>query len=146
MRKFYCQIDILQRSRNITKSITNRQEITQYSLLVVLRCVQPVFILIDVYNKQITVAENIRPQRREDIVSGDRSYFYRAVALKRDETGDEKYEEISRSSCSLFQKNPKVFALTLSSTAKVKKKKKKKITVSPTLKFSTMIFSADLTD
>ena len=39
--------------------------------------------------------------------------FFRAVALWKDEIGDEKHEEIPRSSDSLFEKNPKVFELQL---------------------------------
>ena len=81
--------------------------------MVVLKCEQPVFVLIDVSNNQITADKNIRPQRREVVVSGDANCFYRAIALRRDETGDEKHEKISRSSSSLFQKNPKVFKLPL---------------------------------
>ena len=68
---------------------------------------------------KIMAAENIRPQRREVAVSGDRNCFYRAVAPRRDETADEKHEEINRSS-----------SLTIFSTAKT-------VTVSPTLTFLT---------
>ena len=53
-------------------------------------------------------------------VSGDGNRFYRPVALRRDKTGNEKHEEISRSSSSFFQKNPRVSELlpfaTVSST------------------------------
>ena len=33
--------------------------------------VQPIFILVNVSNKQITTSENISPQRREVVVNGD---------------------------------------------------------------------------
>ena len=49
------------------------------------------------------------PQRREIVIRGNGDCFYPAVALWRDETNDEKHEEISRWSSSLFQKNPEVF-------------------------------------
>ena len=65
--------------------------------------------LLNVFNKQITTFENILPLRREVVVHRDGNYFYRAVALWKDEIGDEKHEEIPRSSDSLFEKNPKVF-------------------------------------
>ena len=65
--------------------------------------------LVNVFNKQITTIENIPPQRREVIVSGDGNYFNRAVALWKDEISDEKHEDIPRPSDSLFEKNPKVF-------------------------------------
>ena len=51
--------------------------------------------------------------RREVVVHGDGNYFYRAVALWKDEISDEKHEEIPRSSDSLFEKNPKVSELQL---------------------------------
>ena len=86
---------------------------SEYSLFVVFKCVQPVFVLIDVFDKQITAVENIRSLRREVVVRGDKNCFFRAVALGRDETGDEKHKEISGSSTSLFQKDPKVFELPL---------------------------------
>ena len=44
---------------------------SEYSLFVVFKCVQPVFVLIDVFDKQITAVENIRSLRREDVVRGD---------------------------------------------------------------------------
>ena len=69
--------------------------------------------LLNVFNKQITTFENILPLRREVVVHRDGNYFYRAVALWKDEIGDEKHEEIPRSSDSLFEKNPKVFELQL---------------------------------
>ena len=52
--------------------------------------VQPVFILVNVLNKQIAMSENMPPQRREVVVSGDENYFYRAVALWKDEISDEE--------------------------------------------------------
>ena len=55
----------------------------------------------------------ILPLRREVVVHRDGNYFYRAVSLWKDEIGDEKHEEIPRSSDSLFEKNPKVFELQL---------------------------------
>lgn len=47
----------------------------------------------------------------EKSLSAEMIFFYSKadVALWRDETSDEKREEISRSSSSLFQKYPKVF-------------------------------------
>ena len=69
--------------------------------------------LLNVFNKQITTFENILPLRREVVVHRDGNYFYRAVALWKDEIGDGKHEEIPRSSDSLFEKNPKVFELQL---------------------------------
>ena len=69
--------------------------------------------LVNVYNEQITTFENIPLLRREVVVHGDGKYFYRAVALWKDEISDEKHEEIPRSSDSLFEKNPKVFQLQL---------------------------------
>ena len=57
--------------------------------------------------------ENITPQRREVVVSGDGYYFYRAVSLWKDKISDEKYEDIPRSSDSLCEKNPEVFELQL---------------------------------
>ena len=71
--------------------------------------VQSAFILFNVLTKQIKTSEEIPPQRREVIVSGDGHCLCWAVALWKDETSDEKYEEIPRSSDSLFEKNPKVF-------------------------------------
>ena len=52
---------------------------------------------------------NLPPQRREIVVRGDGNCFYRAIALRRDETSDKKHEEIRRLSSSLIDKNPKVF-------------------------------------
>ena len=69
--------------------------------------------LVNVFNEQITMFENIPLWRREAVVHGDGKYFYRAVALWKDEISDEKHEEIPRSSDSLFEKNPKVFELQL---------------------------------
>ena len=64
------------------KIAINRQEITHLSLFSCIYIyVQPVFALFKVFNKQITTFENITPQRREVVVSGDGYYFYRAVAL-----------------------------------------------------------------
>ena len=64
--------------------------------------------LVNVFNEQITTFENIPPIRREVVFHWDGNYFYRAVALWKDEISDQKYEEIPRSSDSLFEKNPKV--------------------------------------
>ena len=69
--------------------------------------------LVNVFNEQITTFENIPPLRREVVVHGDGNYFYRAVALWKDEISDEKHEDIPRPSDSLFEKNPKVFELKL---------------------------------
>ena len=71
--------------------------------------VQSAFILFNLLTKQIKTSEEIPPQRREVIVSGDGHCLCWAVALWKDEISDEKYEEIPRSSDSLFEKNPKVF-------------------------------------
>ena len=70
---------------------------------------QPVFVLVNVSNEQITTFENIPPLRREVLVHRDGNYFYWAVALWKDEISDEKHEEIPRSSDSLFE----VFELQL---------------------------------
>ena len=75
--------------------------------------VQPVFMLINVFNEQITTFENIPRLRRKVAVRRDGNYFYRAVALRKDEISDENHEEIPRSSDSLFAKNPKVSELQL---------------------------------
>ena len=69
--------------------------------------------LLNVFNKQITTFENILPLRREVVVHRDGNYFYRAVSLCKDEIGDEKHEEIPRSSDSLFEKiNGYVFKIS----------------------------------
>ena len=47
--------------------------------LVVFIHVRPIFIFANVFDRQITF-ENILPQRREVVVSGDGNYFYRANA------------------------------------------------------------------
>ena len=47
------------------------------------------------------MSENITPERRQVIVSGDENCFYRAVALWKDEISDEKRKEIPRSSDNL---------------------------------------------
>ena len=74
--------------RNITKLTTN-----QYSFNRIYgTCVQPVLVLVNVFDKQITAAENVCPQRREVIINGNGNCFHRAVALGRDETGDNKHE------------------------------------------------------
>ena len=44
------------------------------------------------------MSENIPPQRRQVIVSRDENYFYRAVALRKDEISDEKQKQIPWSS------------------------------------------------
>ena len=76
--------------------------------------------LVNVFNEQITMFENIPLLRREVVVHGDGKYFYRAVALWKDEISDEKHEEIPRSSDSLFEKNPKVSELQLFSSNSLK--------------------------
>ena len=65
--------------------------------------------LVNVFNEQITMFENIPLLKREVVVHGDGKYVYRAVALWKDEISDEKHEEIPRSSDSLFE----VFELQL---------------------------------
>ena len=88
--------------------------------------------LVNVFNEQITIFENIPLLRREVVVHGDGKYVYRAVALWKDEISDEKHEEIPRSSDSLFEKNPKVFELQLFFSNSLKDLvKKSKITESP---------------
>lgn len=47
----------------------------------VFMCVQSVFLLVHVLNKQVTASENIPPLKGEDVVGGDGNYFYRAVVL-----------------------------------------------------------------
>ena len=59
------------------------------------------------------MSENIPPQKREVIVSGDVNCFHPAVALWQDNISDEKHKEIPWSSDSLFEKNPEVFELQL---------------------------------
>ena len=49
--------------------------------------------LVNVFNEQITTFENIPLLRREVVVHGDGKYFYRAVALWKDEISDEKHEK-----------------------------------------------------
>ena len=51
--------------------------------------VQPIFILVNVSDKQITTSENITLRRREFVVSEDGNLFYRAVAFRKDEIGGE---------------------------------------------------------
>ena len=75
--------------------------------------VQSIFILFNILNKQITLSENISPQRREVIVCGGGNRCNRAVVLRKDEMSSEKQEEIPRLSDSLFENNPKVFELPL---------------------------------
>ena len=87
--------------------------------------------LVNVFNEQITTFENIPLLRREVVVHNGK-YFYRAVALWKDEISDEKHEEIPRSSDSLFEKNPKVFELQLFFSNSLKDLvKKSKITGTP---------------
>ena len=78
--------------------------------------VQPIFILVNVSDKQITTSENITLRRREFVVSEDGNLFYRAVAFRKDEIGGEKHEEIPWSSDGLFENNPKVLELPLLSS------------------------------
>ena len=56
---------------------------------------------VNVSNKQITTSENIPPQRREVVVSGDGNCFYLAVAIRKDEISGDKHQEIPRSSVCL---------------------------------------------
>ena len=78
--------------------------------------VQPIFILVNVSDKQITTSENITPRRREVVVSGDGNLFYQTVTFRKDEIGGEKHEEIPWSSDGLFENNPKVLELPLLSS------------------------------
>ena len=64
--------------------------------------------LVNVLNRQITTFENIPPLRREVVVHGDGNYFYRAVALWKDEISDGKHEEIPHSSDSLRKSLTKI--------------------------------------
>lgn len=72
--------------------------------------------------------------------SGDGNCFYRAVVIRRDETGDETRRSVggvtvcSRKIQRFLSCHSSLFSVT------------KTVTVSSTLKFSTMISSADLTD
>ena len=77
--------------RNITKLTTNKYSFNR----IYGTCVQPVLVLVNVFDKQITAAENVCPHRREVIINGNGNCFHRAVALGRDETSDNKHEEIS---------------------------------------------------
>ena len=62
---------------------------------------------------QITTYVNIPPlQERSRCQWGWKLFFYRDVALWKDEISNEKHEKISRSS--LFENNPKIFVLPLS--------------------------------
>ena len=79
-------------------------------------CVQLIFILVNVSDKQITTSENITPRRREVVVSGDGNLFYQTVTFRKDEIGGEKHEEIPWSSDGLFENNPKVLELPLLSS------------------------------
>ena len=91
-----------------------------------------ILILVNVLHKQITLSENIPPQRREVVVCGDGNRFYRAVALRKDEMSREKHEEIPGLSDRLFEINPKVFELPLfSSTSLNDLVRKSKITGTP---------------
>ena len=113
LRKVYCEIDVAQWSRNITKLTTNHQGINQYSILVVSLSVYSMFsyLLSFLINKLRRLKIYILKGEKSGDVSGDGNRFYRPVALRRDETGNEKHEEISRSSSSFFQKNPRVSEL-----------------------------------
>ena len=76
------------------------------------------------------MSENRPPQRRE-VVSRDGNCFYRAVALWKDEIGNEKQAKILRSSDNLSRKT-KVFELPLISSNSLKDLvRKSKITGTP---------------
>ena len=62
------------------------------------------FLISYVLRKRIMASGNIPPQRRADVVRGNGNYFYRAIALWRDEMSDEKQGE----TC-LIEKIPTVF-------------------------------------
>ena len=68
---------------------------------------------------------NVPPQKREVVVRGDGNWFYRAIALWRDEISDKKHEEIRRLSSTLIEKNPKVFQPLLFSSNSLKEHVKK---------------------
>ena len=60
------------------------------------------------------MSENVPPHRREVVVSGDENYFYRAVALWKDEISDEKGNPWVKRY--FVEKNPKAFELPLFSS------------------------------
>ena len=78
--------------------------------------VQPIFILVNVSNKQITTSEKHTSSKERSRCQRRRKLYYRAVALRKDEMSGEKHEEIPRSSDALFENNPKVFELPLFSS------------------------------
>ena len=84
--------------------------------------VQPIFILVNVSNKQITTSEKYTSSKERSRCQRRRKLYYRAVALRKDEMSGEKPEEIPRSSDALFENNPKVFELPLFSSTSCQKK------------------------
>ena len=78
--------------------------------------VQPVFILVNALNKQVTTCENISLQRREVVVSGDENCFHRAVDL----WTQWKTWGILKSSESLFERKERSFELQLFSSNSLK--------------------------
>ena len=78
--------------------------------------VQPIFILVNVSNKQITTSEKYTFSKERSRCQRRRKLYYRAVALRKDEMSGEKHEEIPKSSDALFENNPKVFELPLFSS------------------------------
>ena len=92
---------------------------------------QLIFMLFNVFNEQITTFENIPPSRREVVVHRDGNYFYRAVALWKDEISNENIV-FPRLSDNLFGKNLKVSELQLFfSNSSKDLVKKSKITGTP---------------
>ena len=78
--------------------------------------VQPIFILVNVSNKQITTSEKYTSSKERSRCQRRRKLYYRAVALLKDEMSGEHHEEIPRSSDALFANNPKAFELPLFSS------------------------------
>ena len=78
--------------------------------------VQPIFILVNVSNKQITTSEKYTSSKERSRCQRRRKLYYRAAALRKDEMSGENHEEIPRSSDALFENNPKVFELPLFSS------------------------------
>ena len=64
--------------------------------------VQPIFILVNVSNKQITTSEKHTSSKERSRCQRRRKLYYRAVALLKDEMSGEKHEKISRSSDALL--------------------------------------------
>ena len=99
--------------------------LTHYNLFVVIRCIQPVYILSDIFDKQ---------QKRWKL-------FLRAVPLRRDETSKEMRRSVGGVAVYFWK-----LQRFLSHHSAISNYKNSHVTISSTLKFSTVISSADLTD